>query len=73
MAAPAVATRDFRHDRDLHFKHCAELTAEAARMTARIILHERPDAMKQADTAFLQQVDATSRARIKKIAGLFRR
>jgi C_GCAxxG_C_C family probable redox protein len=66
-------TRDFRHDRDLHFKHCAELTAEAARMTARIILHERPDVVKQADTAFLQQVDATSRARIKKIAGLFRR
>jgi len=42
-------------------------------MTARIILHERPDVVKQADTAFLQQVDATSRARLKKIAGLFQR
>jgi C_GCAxxG_C_C family probable redox protein len=68
-----ILSHDFRHDRDLHFSHCAELTAEAARMAARIILHERPDLAKQADHTFLEQVDATSRARLKKIAGLFRR
>lgn len=68
-----ILTRDFRHDRDLHFEHCAELTAEAARMTARIILQERPNLAKQTDWAFLQQIDGTGRARLKKIAGLFRR
>ena len=65
-------TRDCRHDRDLHFKHCAELTAEAARMAARIILQERPHLAEKADRAFLQQSDGTGRARFKKLAGLFR-
>lgn len=68
-----ILTRDFRHDRQLHFNHCAELTAGAARMAARIILHKRPDLAGSADYAYLKERDSLHQARIKKVAGLFRR
>ena len=38
-----VLCRKVRHDAKLHFDHCAGLTAEAARMAARLILEQRPD------------------------------
>ncbi len=38
-----VLSRKVRHDKTAHFQQCAELTAEAAAMAARLILHERPE------------------------------
>jgi C_GCAxxG_C_C family probable redox protein len=68
-----ILIRDFRHDRERHFNHCADLTAGAAQMAARIILHKRPDLLESADRAYLQELGSTNRARIKKVVGLFRR
>jgi C_GCAxxG_C_C family probable redox protein len=48
-----VLTARVKHDKKAHFDHCAELTAEAAAMAARLILEKRPDLAARADRQFL--------------------
>lgn len=38
-----VLCRKVKHDKKLHFEHCAGMTANAARLAARIILDVRPE------------------------------
>jgi C_GCAxxG_C_C family probable redox protein len=42
-----------KHDKNAHFQFCADLTAHAAEMAARLILRERPELAEQADQEFL--------------------
>ena len=44
-----------KHDKKAHFNQCAELTAQAAEMAARMILQKKPKLMTQADNGFLTQ------------------
>lgn len=50
-----VLTRKVRHDKTAHFRHCADLTAEAAEMAARLVLEKRPDLAAKADSEFLAE------------------
>jgi len=52
-----VLTRNVRHDPKAHFEQCARLTAGAAEMAAQLILHQRPELVRSADTEFLHKMD----------------
>lgn len=47
-----VLSRKVRHDKQAHFRHCADLTAEAAELAARLILRKRPELTAVADNIF---------------------
>ena len=47
-----VLSQHVKSDSRAHFRHCAELTAQAAEMAARLILDERPELMVRADIGF---------------------
>lgn len=57
-----VLSRSLRHDRKAHFQQCARVTAEAAGMAARVILHQRPELIPDADNKFLQKKNTTTGA-----------
>ncbi len=60
-------TRKVRHDRKAHFRQCAQLTAQATEMAARLVLERRPDLVaKHTDDTFMQK-------RRSSIFGLIRR
>lgn len=42
-----VLSKNVKHDKRAHFQHCADLTAEATEMAARLILEKRPDLAAQ--------------------------
>jgi C_GCAxxG_C_C family probable redox protein len=46
-------TRKVKDDPQAHFRHCADLTAQAAEMAARLVLTKRPELVARADQAFL--------------------
>jgi C_GCAxxG_C_C family probable redox protein len=48
-----VLSRTARNAGQPHFEHCAELTAEAARQAAELILERRPELASGADREFL--------------------
>lgn len=48
-------TKQVRHDAKAHFLQCADLTAEAAGMAARLILQKRPELMAHANPEFLKK------------------
>ena len=49
----SVLSRKVKHDKNDHFLHCADLTAESAELAARLILRKRPELLKQANNNFL--------------------
>lgn len=57
-----VLSQSLRHDRQARFQQCARFTAEAAGMTARVILHQRPELIPDADNGFLQKKETTTSA-----------
>lgn len=59
-------TRKVRDDREAHFRHCADLTAQTTEMVARLILEKRPELARRADHRFLRQRQSV-------IGGLFTR
>ena len=61
-----VLTRHVRHDSDAHFRHCADLTAQATELAARLILEERPELAGRANSGFVNRRDSV-------IGGCFRR
>lgn len=61
-----VLTRSVRQDADAHFRQCADLTADAADLAARMILSRRPGLAARADEAFLTRQDSI-------LGGLWRR
>jgi C_GCAxxG_C_C family probable redox protein len=50
-----VLSRSVRHDRQAHFRQCANLTAGAAEMAARLILNQRPELVQCTEIGFLQK------------------
>lgn len=50
-----VLTKKVKHDPKAHFRQCAELTADAAEMAARLILIKRPELMNRADHGFVNK------------------
>lgn len=68
-----VLTRKVRHDRQAHFDQCARLTADAAEMAARLILRERPELIREADTGFLLKRDTRIGAWITRLVRMVSR
>lgn len=52
-----VLTKNVQHDRKAHFQQCANLTAQATEMAARLILYKRPELTLSADNGFLRTRD----------------
>jgi C_GCAxxG_C_C family probable redox protein len=52
-----VLSRSVRHDRQAHFQQCANLTASAAEMAARLILYHGPVLIQCTENGFLDKVD----------------
>lgn len=52
-----VLSRSVRHDRQAHFQQCANLTASAAEMAARLILYQRPELIRSSENGFLHKMD----------------
>jgi C_GCAxxG_C_C family probable redox protein len=47
-----VLSRHVKNDPPAHFRYCADLTAQAAEMAARVILDERPELVTRAGNGF---------------------
>jgi hypothetical protein len=56
-----------------HFSHCARMTGTAARLTAAIILHHRPELLQTADRNYLSAQDSRMVAEVRKLARAFGR
>jgi len=54
-----VISKKVRHDRKAHFERCADLTAQAAKMAARLILKARPDLYARSDNRYLTERQST--------------
>ena len=63
--------RDVEHDRNAHFQQCANFTAEATEMAARLILYKRPELIKSADNGFLNRSDTKIDAAMACLLRLF--
>ena len=50
-----VLTQAVQHDKKARFQQCADLTAQAAELAARLILEKRPERMARVDLAFLSK------------------
>jgi C_GCAxxG_C_C family probable redox protein len=64
-------TRKVRHDKTAHFRHCADLTAEAAEMAARLVLEKRPDLVAKADAEFLTEHQSVIGGVVRKLFRYF--
>ena len=45
-----VLSKKFKHDKKAHFHRCADLTAQAAEMAARLVLQKRPELIALTNT-----------------------
>ena len=52
-----VLSRSVLHDRQAHFHKCANLTASATEMAAKVILNQRPELIKCTEDGFLHKMD----------------
>ncbi len=68
-----VLTKSLVYGSDDHFRHCARMTGTAARLTAAIILHHRPELVKTADWDYLARQESRMTAEVKKLARAFGR
>jgi len=48
-------SRNVRHDKNAHHRHCAEFTGKAAELAARLILEKRPELLNNANTKYLTE------------------
>ena len=68
-----VLTKSLVYGSDDHFRHCAQMTGTAARLTAAIILRQRPELVKTADWDYLARQESRMSAEVKKLARAFGR
>jgi C_GCAxxG_C_C family probable redox protein len=66
-----VLSKKVRHDHKAHFQQCADLTAQAAEMAARLVLEERPDLVMQADNGFLAKRQSAIGGALLRLVHLF--
>ena len=50
-----VLSKKVKHDKKDHFRQCANLTAEAAEMAARLILQKRPELISKRNNDFIAE------------------
>jgi len=68
-----VLTKSLVYGSDQHFRHCARMTGQTARMAAAIVLDHKPELLESADWAYLRQKDRRMTAEVKKLIGVFGR
>jgi C_GCAxxG_C_C family probable redox protein len=68
-----VLTKGLVYGSRLHRRQCAQISGEAARMAAGIMIQSKPVLVKQVDWAYLGRTDSELRAGIKILAGTWRR
>jgi C_GCAxxG_C_C family probable redox protein len=68
-----VLSNNVRHDKKAHFQQCADLTAQAAEMAARLILEARPDLYARADNNYLTERQSTIGGTLWRLMHLFLR
>jgi C_GCAxxG_C_C family probable redox protein len=68
-----VLTQKVRHDKDAHFQQCADLTAQAAELAARMILQKRPELLAGADKDFSIQRQSKIRGALLRLINRFTR
>jgi hypothetical protein len=68
-----VLSRNVKHDKNAHFHQCADLTAEAAEMAARLILNKRPELIMRADNGFLAARDSKIGSTLSRLFRFFSR
>ena len=66
-----VLNKRTKRDSRSHFEHCKEVTGIGARLAAQVILERRPGLAKNADMAYLEQVDSKIGANLKRVVNLF--
>lgn len=66
-----VLTKPLVYGSDQHFRHCARMTGQAARMAAAIVLDHKPELLESADWGYLHQKDRRLAAEVKKLIGVF--
>jgi C_GCAxxG_C_C family probable redox protein len=62
-----ILSRKVKDDKQAHFEYCADLTANATEMAARLILDRRPALIALADNNFLDQRDSKAAGLIKRL------
>jgi len=68
-----VLSRKVRHDKKAHFQQCADLTAQAAEMAARMVLEKRPELIGQVDNGFLAKQQSAIGGTLLRLVHLFSR
>jgi C_GCAxxG_C_C family probable redox protein len=68
-----VLCQKVKHDPKAHFRQCAELTARAAGMAARLVLEKRPGLAVQADNGFLNRRQSVLGGALLRLVHLFSR
>ena len=68
-----VLSKPVKHDRKRHFRHCAELTANAAEMAARLVLRESPGLAIRADHRSLAKRQSVIGGALWRLVHLFSR
>jgi len=64
-------TRELKKDPRLRFDYCGDLTAAAAKMTAKIILESKPELAEQADWVYLKRQDSKFSGKLEQVSELF--
>ncbi|MCB2145534.1 MAG: C-GCAxxG-C-C family protein [Deltaproteobacteria bacterium] len=68
-----VLSKKVRHDKKAHFRQCADLTAQAAEMAARIVLEKRPELIGQVDNRYLAKRQSAIGGVFLRLVNLFSR
>ena len=67
----SVLTRKVKHNKKAHFQRCADLTAEAAELAARLVLAKRPDLIAIANNAFIARRESKVRGALNWLMRFF--
>lgn len=68
-----VLSKKVRHDKTAHFRQCADLTAQAAEMAARMVLEKRPELIGQVDNGYLAKRQSAIGGTFMRLVHLFSR
>lgn len=66
-----VLSKAVKGDKKAHFQQCADLTAQAAGMAARLVIENRPELVAQADNGFLAKRQSVVGAMLIRLVHLF--
>lgn len=64
-----VLTKSLVYGSDAHFRQCAGVTGQAARLAAQLVLERRPELLARTDWRYLTQKDQRWTAAVRKLTG----